>query len=191
MGGFGLCTERGYTACHGKGTPCRRPGDSLPWEASHIDRYHRWMSARPASIPLHRSPLDIGILLYTHGRIHPAHLRVRLLSPASRALLVYGLPLLGIGGASSAYSPSGYPNSTPRNAAQVRLRSPHLFSMSLPPGQYFAVGAAVARYGTLGWPVAVTGLAFMLGLALLPLGYENTWSTTCRLITHYDSDRSV
>ncbi len=38
----------------------------------------------------------------------------------------------------------------------------------------FAVGSAVAHYGTLGRPVAMTGLAFILGLALLPLGYETS-----------------
>lgn len=36
----------------------------------------------------------------------------------------------------------------------------------------FAVGSAVAHYGTLGRPVAVTGFVFVAGLLILPLGQE-------------------
>ncbi len=39
-------------------------------------------------------------------------------------------------------------------------------------GATFAVGAAIAQAGTLGRPVAVTALAFVIGLVLLPLGRE-------------------
>lgn len=39
-------------------------------------------------------------------------------------------------------------------------------------GATFAVGAAVSQAGTLGRPVAWTGLIFVVGLALLPLGAE-------------------
>jgi MFS family permease len=39
-------------------------------------------------------------------------------------------------------------------------------------GATFAVGAAVSQAGTIGRPVAVTGLIFLVGLALLPLGTE-------------------
>jgi MFS family permease len=36
----------------------------------------------------------------------------------------------------------------------------------------FLVGAGIARYGSLGVPVAVTGLAFLIGLLFVPLGVE-------------------
>ena len=36
----------------------------------------------------------------------------------------------------------------------------------------FLVGAGVSRYGTIGTPVAMTSLAFLVGLALLPWGVE-------------------
>lgn len=36
----------------------------------------------------------------------------------------------------------------------------------------FLVGAGVAHYQTIGFPVALTSLAFIAGLALLPLGVE-------------------
>jgi hypothetical protein len=39
-------------------------------------------------------------------------------------------------------------------------------------GITFLVGAGVARYGSIGIPVAVTGLAFLIGLFLLPFGLE-------------------
>jgi hypothetical protein len=36
----------------------------------------------------------------------------------------------------------------------------------------FLVGAGVSYYGTIGTPVAMTSLAFLVGLALLPWGVE-------------------
>jgi hypothetical protein len=36
----------------------------------------------------------------------------------------------------------------------------------------FLVGAGIASFRTLGTPVALTSVAFLLGLALLPLGEE-------------------
>src|SRR5471030_2097254 len=39
-------------------------------------------------------------------------------------------------------------------------------------GVNFALGAMVSRMGTLGTPVALTGLAFLVGLALIPLAKE-------------------
>ena len=36
----------------------------------------------------------------------------------------------------------------------------------------FLVGAGIARYGSLGVPVAVTGLAFLIGLLFVPFGVE-------------------
>ena len=41
-------------------------------------------------------------------------------------------------------------------------------------GATFAVGAAVSQSGTLGGPVAMTALAFVVGLALLPFGFESS-----------------
>jgi hypothetical protein len=39
-------------------------------------------------------------------------------------------------------------------------------------GITFLVGAAVAYFGTIGTPVALTSIAFLLGLLLLPFGEE-------------------
>jgi cyanate permease len=39
-------------------------------------------------------------------------------------------------------------------------------------GATFGVGSAVAHFGTLGRPVAVTGLLFLAGLLILPFGHE-------------------
>ena len=36
----------------------------------------------------------------------------------------------------------------------------------------FLVGAGVSYFGTIGTPVALTSIAFAIGLLLLPLGYE-------------------
>ena len=39
-------------------------------------------------------------------------------------------------------------------------------------GATFLVGAGISHFGTLGYPVALTALAFVVGLALLPFGVE-------------------
>jgi len=41
-------------------------------------------------------------------------------------------------------------------------------------GITFLVGAGVQHFGTLGTPVALTSIAFLIGLALLPFGEETT-----------------
>jgi MFS family permease len=39
-------------------------------------------------------------------------------------------------------------------------------------GVNFLIGAGVQHYGSVGIPVATTAIAFVVGLAVLPLGYE-------------------
>jgi nitrate/nitrite transporter NarK len=41
-------------------------------------------------------------------------------------------------------------------------------------GVTFLVGAGVSRMGTIGTPVALTSIAFLIGLALLPLAHETS-----------------
>jgi MFS family permease len=41
----------------------------------------------------------------------------------------------------------------------------------------FLVGGAVQSYGSLGMPVALTSIAFLIGMALLPFGEETTGKT--------------
>jgi hypothetical protein len=44
-------------------------------------------------------------------------------------------------------------------------------------GITFLVGAGVTRYGTIGTPVALTSIAFLIGILLLPFGEETTGQT--------------
>src|SRR5204862_8067028 len=44
-------------------------------------------------------------------------------------------------------------------------------------GITFLVGAGVARFGTVGTPVALTSIAFAIGLLLLPFGEETQGRT--------------
>jgi hypothetical protein len=39
-------------------------------------------------------------------------------------------------------------------------------------GVNFLIGAGVHSYGSIGVPVAATAIAFLIGLAVLPFGYE-------------------
>jgi MFS family permease len=84
----------------------------------------------------------------------------------------YGLFALGIGGANFAvytiWLPEQYPTEC-RASAFAFATSIARFGGA---GITFLVGAEVAHYGSLGYPVALTAIAFVPGLLLLPFGEE-------------------
>ena len=79
---------------------------------------------------------------------------------------------LGIGGANFAvytlWLPEQYPTAC-RGSAFAFATS---FGRFIAAGVTFLVGAGVARMGTIGTPVALTSIAFLAGLALLPWAEE-------------------
>jgi nitrate/nitrite transporter NarK len=79
---------------------------------------------------------------------------------------------LGIGGANFAmytlWLPEQYPTEC-RASAFAFATSVGRFAGA---GITFLVGAGVARFHTIGTPVALTSVAFLLGLVLLPFGKE-------------------
>jgi MFS family permease len=87
-------------------------------------------------------------------------------------LFITCLFFLGVGGASfcifTIWLPEQYPTEC-RASAFAFATSVGRFVAA---GATFAVGSAVAHYGTLGRPVALTGLLFLAGLLLLPFGQE-------------------
>jgi hypothetical protein len=46
------------------------------------------------------------------------------------------------------------------------------FGRFMAAGVNFAIGATVSNWGTLGKPVAITAIAFGLGLLIIPFGIE-------------------
>lgn len=84
---------------------------------------------------------------------------------------------LGVGGASFCVFTVWLPEQYRTECRASAFAFATSFGRFIAAGATFAVGAAVAQYGTLGRPVAITGLAFLVGLALLPLGYETSEAT--------------
>jgi MFS family permease len=88
------------------------------------------------------------------------------------AWFLLSLALLGVGGANFAvytlWLPEQYPISCRASA----------FAFATSAGRFVAagvtllVGAAIARFQTLGMPVAWTSVAFVLGLLVIPFGEE-------------------
>jgi MFS family permease len=80
--------------------------------------------------------------------------------------------LLGLGGANFAmytiWLPEQYPTDC-RGSAFAFATSVGRFAGA---GITFLVGAGVAHYGTIGTPVALTSIAFAIGMLLLPFGEE-------------------
>jgi MFS family permease len=79
---------------------------------------------------------------------------------------------LGVGGASFCVFTVWLPEQYRTECRASAFAFATSFGRFLAAGATFAVGAAVSQAGTLGRPVAVTGLVFVIGLALLPLGTE-------------------
>jgi MFS family permease len=79
---------------------------------------------------------------------------------------------LGVGGASfcvyTVWLPEQYRTECRASAFAFCVS----FGRFIAAGATFAVGSAIASYGSLGRPVAATGLVFLLGLLILPFGHE-------------------
>src|SRR5207245_9329847 len=80
--------------------------------------------------------------------------------------------LLGVGGANFAM----YTLWLPEQYSTECRASAFAFATSVGrfvgAGITFLVGAGVTRYGSIGTPVALTSIAFLVGLLLLPFGVE-------------------
>lgn len=79
---------------------------------------------------------------------------------------------LGIGGASFCVFTIWLPEQYPTECRASAFAFATSMGRFIAAGATFAVGSAVAYYGTLGRPVGMTGLVFLVGLLILPFGYE-------------------
>jgi MFS family permease len=92
--------------------------------------------------------------------------------PAGLKLFLYSLFALGFGGANFAVYTIWLPEQYPTECRASAFAFATSFARFAGAGITFLVGAGVAHFGTIGYPVALTALAFALGLLLLPFGYE-------------------
>ena len=84
---------------------------------------------------------------------------------------------LGIGGANFAVYTLWLPEQYPTECRASAFAFCTSFARFGGAGITFFVGAGVQRYGSLGIPVAVTSIAFAIGLLLLPFGEETRGQT--------------
>jgi MFS family permease len=79
---------------------------------------------------------------------------------------------LGFGGANLAVYTLWLPEQYSTDCRASAFAFGTSFARFVGAGTTFLVGAGVSRFGTLGTPVALTSIAFVLGLLLVPLGVE-------------------
>lgn len=79
---------------------------------------------------------------------------------------------LGVGGANFAMYTLWLPEQYPTECRASAFALPTSIGRFIGAGITFLVGAGVSRFHTLGAPVALTSLTFLVGLALLPYGEE-------------------
>ncbi len=79
---------------------------------------------------------------------------------------------LGVGGASFCVYTIWLPEQYPTECRASAFAFATAFGRFIAAGVTFLVGAGVSYFGTLGKPVALTAMAFVIGLLLLPLGRE-------------------
>ena len=93
--------------------------------------------------------------------------------PVQAALwFIVCLFFLGVGGASFCVFTIWLPEQYPTECRASAFAFATSFGRFIAAGATFMVGAAISHYGTLGRPVAVTGLVFIIGLILVPFGAE-------------------
>jgi MFS family permease len=94
------------------------------------------------------------------------------LAHGALAAFIASLFFIGVGGASfcvfTLWLPEQYRTECRASAFAFATSSGRFVAA----GATFLVGAGVAHFGTIGIPVALTSLAFLPGLLLLPLGVE-------------------
>ena len=88
------------------------------------------------------------------------------------ALFLACLFFLGLGGANFAVYTLWLPEQYRTECRGSAFAFATSFGRFLAAGITFLVGAGVSRMGTIGTPVALTSIAFLIGLALLPLAEE-------------------
>jgi MFS family permease len=79
---------------------------------------------------------------------------------------------LGVGGASFCVFTVWLPEQYRTECRASAFAFSTSFGRFIAAGATFAVGSAVAHFGTLGRPVAMTGLVFVAGLLIVPFGFE-------------------
>lgn len=79
---------------------------------------------------------------------------------------------IGFGGASFALYTLWLPEQYPTECRASAFALATSIGRFVGAGITFLVGAGVAHFHSIGAPVAITGTAFLLGLALVPFGYE-------------------
>jgi len=88
------------------------------------------------------------------------------------AWFLAALVMLGFGGANFAVYTVWLPEQYPTECRASAFAFATSFARFAGAGITFLVGAGVAHYGSIGFPVALTALAFIPGLLLLPFGHE-------------------
>lgn len=94
----------------------------------------------------------------------------------STDLFMWALVGLGFGGANFAVYTIWLPEQYPTECRASAFAFATSFARFGGAGITFLVGAGVARYGSIGYPVALTALAFIPGILLLPFGFETRGS---------------
>src|SRR5437868_4709636 len=98
--------------------------------------------------------------------------KVFYMGPVALPLFFICLFFLGVGGANFAVYTLWLPEQYPTECRASAFAFSTSFARFAGAGITFLVGAGVQRYGSLGIPVALTSIAFAIGLLLVPFGVE-------------------
>jgi MFS family permease len=124
----------------------------------------RWLGRRGA--------LSIYFLLMFNAIIFCFGLAFYLPAGISVEWFGFGLFALGFGGANFAVYTIWLPEQYPTECRASAFAFATSFARFAGAGITFLVGAGISRWGTLGYPVALTAVAFIPGLLLLQYGEE-------------------
>ncbi len=175
VGRIGLRAD-GYDLYRGKGRKNRRESARLASYSTALlgdchgsRRADRALSRRPAGPPGHARDFLCGDDVRDLAGVRPRFLHA---AKCHRRGFWSALRCSASEEQILSSTPSGCLSSTERNAARARSRLSPTSDASSAAGFTFLVGAGIRHFQTFGIPVAMTALAFVVGLALIPFGEE-------------------
>jgi MFS family permease len=124
-----------------------------------------------------RGALALYFLLMLNGILFTFGYAFYQLGERGFLMFTLSLMVLGLGGANFAVYTIWLPEQYPTECRASAFAFATSFARFGGAGITFLVGAGVAHYGSIGYPVALTALAFIPGILLLPFEFETRGRT--------------
>ena len=173
LGGNSLCSHGDYRIGKAAATSPASRATGILGRYVGLVRHHSGMSGHALAGGTSGTPRGARRVFLADGDFHCAHIRRGVLSRATRLPWFFVcLFFLGLGGANFAVYTLWLPEQYPTECRASAFAFSTSFARFGGAGITFLVGSGVRHFGSIGMPVALTAIAFAIGLLLIPFGAE-------------------